>query len=229
MPVRAQAKPLRSADHDALVGELHHATHNLLHRMRYWTSLLESERLGDSGAEALNELRLSLDGLQGLVGATMDLLRPSEVRTIAIPAGDILRSVALRFRAAATADALARLAGAATTLVDPAVLDRALAALVEAVHPVTYDHGAAAVVAELRGVAADEDAALAPALAVTVESRGRADGEAGDETVLHADVHLALARKLLAEIGCGCSWSRDRSRVRVEIVLPLEAHRQRAK
>jgi len=203
-----------------LMGEVRHATGNLLHRMRYWTSLLEGEALGGPAAEAVTELRSSLDGLQQLIARTMELLRPSSVRPVAIPADDIARAVAIRF--GIDPDSAPPLAqprsciGPRHVLVDPALLDRALTILSE-VFPTRLDGREPGFVLD-RGQSDVENPTL---LTVQVEVSRRASLESDPYAPVHHDVNLALAGKLLAETACACTATESEGLVRLVITLPF--------
>ena len=219
-----QGRGLQAAGGDGLLmGEVSHATGNLLHRMRYWTSMLEAETLRGPAAEAVTELRSSLDGLQQLIARTMELLRPSDVRAIAIPVDDVVGTLAIRFGVDA-GQALATAPGASAwpfpVLVDPALLDRGLILLAEAFE--RDPEGAEAGFSIDRG---DPGPETPPLLMVRMRARRRASLRSDPYAPVHHDVNLALATKLLGETGCICTAFESDGIVRLVISLPLEAAR----
>jgi len=202
---------------DSLLGDLRHATGNLLQRMRYWTSLLEGEALGVHGAEAVAELRSSFDGLQALVTGTMELLRTSEVRHIAIRAADLVRAIELRFETRSDA---ASLSSDAQVFADAALLDRALTLVSEVVLPLGADAPCPASTV-IAGVDASDASSVR--LRVTVQAYCARLDRSELYGVIREEMNLALAKKLLAETGCSFTWARHEGIVSFEIALPLAA------
>jgi len=218
MPVVAQREQgLPALDGDGLLmGEVRHATGNLLHRLRYWTSLLEGEPLGGPAAQAVTEIRSSLDGLQQLIARTMELLRPSTVRCIAIPTDDIARAIAIRFGFECAVTAALNGAEASRVLVDPALLDRALTILAEVFAPRLDGQDDGFVIGSDRSP--DTNASLT----IQMKAKPRASAESDPYASVHHDVNLALARKLLAETGCSCAAHESDGVFQLAIALPLD-------
>ncbi|RMD84501.1 MAG: hypothetical protein D6815_04065, partial [Candidatus Dadabacteria bacterium] len=133
--IRLEDPAVGTSDSGRLIGEVSHAAGNLVHRMYYWTAILEDRREPADGEEAVRELRETLAGLHRLVKRTMDLLRPVKLRLIEVAGRDVLRSIALRLGAAPSEEETAACEQAldAMIAVDPVQLDRALGLLGEAV------------------------------------------------------------------------------------------------
>ena len=94
--VRLEDPETGPGDSGRLIGEVSHAAGNLVHRMYYWTGVLEEQPEPTDSDEAVRELRDTLGGLHQLVKRTMDLLRPVKLHLINVAAAELFRSVAIR-------------------------------------------------------------------------------------------------------------------------------------
>jgi hypothetical protein len=116
-----------------LIGEVSHAAGNLIHRMYYLTGVIERDPRQGNPADALAQIRESLESLHQLLNRAFALVRPVEVRPLPIAATDLLKSLVSRF-GESSSDAppalIAQLSGYDVG-VDPAHLDRALNVLAE--------------------------------------------------------------------------------------------------
>jgi hypothetical protein len=132
------------SDGNRLLGEVNHAAGNIVHRMYYWTALLEEEPESSEAAEAVACLKSSLGELHQLVNRAFELMRPVEARPIQVGACDLANSIALRLgvELADPTNCLAdpMLAGAEVQI-DPVQLDKAIGMLRETLSAVSEDNG----------------------------------------------------------------------------------------
>jgi len=219
-----------SVDDGRLIGDVNHAAGNLVHRMYYWTGVLEEEPAGIDAAEAVEQLKDSLGELHRLVNRTMDLVRPIEARPLVVAANDVVTSVGLRLGCRPLDDA-----GAAVVeelahyevSVDPNQLDRAIGMLGEAFIQPKGPNDADPPISTLEPriqypIEDNEDAPTVLVLECTVASDpGRVD-ERVDSVA--AAVSLALATRLLAVVDWRAMIDVDEEgKRRLTILVPITA------
>lgn len=131
-----------------LLSELSHSLGNIIHRMYYWTGVLEDAVLEDASSEdaapeddAVLEIKSSLASLHEIIGRTMELVRPVAAHPVTASPADLELSIARRFdcvpsRADADSGNADSLSGLATpVMVDPQLLGRVLALIGELACP----------------------------------------------------------------------------------------------
>ena len=145
MTVVAESKDVEAAEqHEQtrLIGEVNHATGNLVQRMLYWTAVLEEGARSADASAAVDQLKESLGELHSLVNRTMDLVRPVDGERIQVGVVDLVEAFGLRFGAGgdrvwAGNPSLRSDCSNAYVEVDPIQLDKALGMLAEATAPKT--------------------------------------------------------------------------------------------
>lgn len=219
-----------SADDGRLIGDVNHAAGNLVHRMYYWTGVLEEEPAAINAAEAVEQLKNSLGELHRLVNRTMDLVRPIEARPLVVAANDVVTSVGLRLgtrpldeAGAAVLDELAHY----EVSVDPNQLDRAIGMLGEAfVQPKgPEDTDIPVSTLDLFIQEPLKDTEVAPTVLV-LECSVAGDPNRVDERVdsVSAAVSLALATRLLAVVDWRAMIDVDEEgKRRLTILVPIVA------
>jgi hypothetical protein len=225
------------ADDGRLMGEVSHAAGNIIHRLYYWAGVLE-EHAGGNGPsrEAIREFKESLGELHRLVKRALDLQRPVKLRPIPIASGDVVRSIALRFRKSELDFPSTRSTelDAWDTIIDPVQLDRAIGMLEEAVNG-RGDVASMEMTAIIEHGDTGTDARpLDPAdagPALRVDCRARRAGDASDAAHLQAseEVCVALAMKLLHAFKWNVDVRNDGHTLHLLIVMPLVASRRDAK
>ena len=219
--VRLEDPEAGPADAGRLIGDVSHAAGNLVHRMYYWTAVLEEQPAEQSGEEAVRELRDTLSGLHRLVKKTMDLLRPIKLRLITVAGRDLVRSMALRLGAVPGEDELEKFASDLETeiLVDPVQLDRALGLVADA-----FAREAGGRHEIWLGKVGDG----VPAVRIESSLDASVGGETSEPTRVDKEVGLALARKIFLALGwqadvldCGKNKS-------LSVVVPLVAPARKA-
>jgi hypothetical protein len=216
----AESAAASEAEDGSLIREARHAAGNLVHRMYYWTGLLEDAALDASASEALAELRTSLAGLHRLVGRTMDLVRPVHVATIDASVADVVTSVLQRF---GRGDALIELPEDVRTSkirVDPILVDRAIGMLAELIPCSNADEAAGNIAPAAVRVLAQP---TLHGLLIEVQSQpsaARVDPSQGTGT----EIGVALARKLLAPLGWTVSVSETERAIALRIFVPVRDH-----
>jgi hypothetical protein len=183
------------SDDGRLMGDVSHAAGNIIHRMYYWAGVLEERGPeGSASREAIRELKDSLGELHRLVKRALDLQRPVKPRPIPIAAGDVVRSIALRFQASGVdiPQAVSAELDAVEAFVDPVQLDRAIGMLEEALVG-CRDVDSVDMKAALDSSVSDGNGVL------QVECVAHCKVEAGGTIQPHAseEVCIALASKLL--------------------------------
>jgi hypothetical protein len=210
-----------------LIGEVSHAAGNLIHRMYYLTGVIEREPQAGSPADALAQIRESLESLHQLLNRAFALVRPFEVRPLPVAATDLLKSLALRFgenSREAPAALIAQLSGYDVG-VDPAHLDRALNVLAEGLglsrRGMNGTEPAGWTVSVLRG---SDDAALETEhLAVDLQIRSSPDRpELLSEGVQRA-VGLAMAERVFGLFGWAMRIDNSTRPQRVRLLAPIHA------
>ena len=215
--LKLDAPVLAGSEASRLLGDVNHAAGNLVHRMYYWTSLLEEEPGAANSGEVVDELKRSLGELHRLVNRAMDLVRPVEARPIPVAAGDLVKSIALRLGVEPPADTACRLGDSveAQVLVDPVQLDRAVGMLAELLP------------GEKAGITCGVSAAYAAADAAAGEGGERFDFVAswpaceGPSDSTSHDVAVALAGKLLAIFGWRLSVESGEDGPHASISIPF--------
>jgi hypothetical protein len=203
---------------EELIREVRHAAGNLVQRMHYWTVLIEDQNTAAAAAESLAGLRTSLDSLHRLIVRSLDLLRTTELRPVSMPLADVVKGVTIRFGAPDGIDARdATAARVREVALDPLALERAVTMLAEALGAGPATNGRAAA-----GVTIIEDAADG---AAELSLEWTADPQRADDpfTHVHARLALALALKLLDELGLATMVERHDDVVVVRITFPLRA------
>lgn len=211
-----------------LFGEVNHQAGNLVHKIYYWTNVLE-EAAADAdaadGAQAAASLRSLLGELHGLLGRTLELMRPVKARPMLVPLADLVCSVRNRLGACAEADAQTietlRVLGNHQALIDPLQIDRAFGMLEESF-------------AERAGANSNTDSFL-----LTVSRAGRADNSVSAAYAVEirceapfklapdarnpvaATVGAALACKLLEVVGWRVELVDEAALRRLTIFVPL--------
>ena len=207
-----------------LFAEVSHEVGNLVHKMYYWTAILEEDGQDLQSAEIAGHMRASLGELHGLVSRTMDLLRPVKARPILICLEDLCQSLCTRFGVSTDSctEALAQLGGR-QALVDPLQVDRAVGMLVEAF-------------ARRRGANSDADTLLLT-LQSSLASKDSLDrGETAEirceakfdilvdeRDAVAGAVGAALAQRLLEVVGWKVSIDDQPSIRTLTILIPLSA------
>jgi hypothetical protein len=187
------------SDGNRLLGEVNHATGNLVHRMYYWTAILEEEPGSENAGEAVESLKSSLGELHRLVNRAFELMRPVEARPIPVAASDLAQSIAMRLgvNLADPDDFLSDPASAAAEVqIDPVQLDKAVGMLRETLDSVSEDNGLSPL--EIRPMHRNGRRRLERdgfVLRCRIY-RDEVVGEPRDSTV--QDVAIALATKLLS-------------------------------
>lgn len=140
--------PAAAEPDEQLLFELSHSLGNIIHRMYYWTGVLEDAGLEDATSEyaapeddAVLEIKSSLASLHEIIGRTMELVRPVASHPVTASAADLELSIGRRFDCvpscpdadSGNADSLAGLATPVT--VDPQLLGRVLALIGELACP----------------------------------------------------------------------------------------------
>ncbi len=212
-----------SQDDGRLIGDVNHAAGNLVHRMYYWTGILEEEPTSTDAAEAVEQLKDSLGELHRLVNRTMDLVRPIEARPLVVAVNDVVTSIGLRLgcrpldaAGSAILDDLSHF----EVSIDPNQLDRAIGMLGEA-----FTQPKVLSTLDLHIQRPLQDTPAAPTVLVlecTVESDpGRIDERVDSVT---AAVSLALATRLLAVVDWRAMIDVDEEgKRRLTILVPIVA------
>lgn len=187
------------SDGNRLLGEVNHAAGNIVHRMYYWTAILEEEPGAEGAGEAVESLKSSLGELHRLVNRAFELMRPVEARPIPVAASDLAQSIALRLGVdlADPEEFLGDQASAtAEVQIDPVQLDKAVGMLREILDSVSEDNGLSPL--EIRPMHRNGRRRLERegfVLRCRIY-RDEVVGEPRDSTI--QDVAIALATKLLS-------------------------------
>jgi hypothetical protein len=140
--------PAAAEPDEQLLSELSHSLSNIIHRMYYWTGVLEDAVLEDATSadtapedDAVLEIKSSLGSLHEIIGRTMELVRPVASHPVTASAADLELSIGRRFdcvrlRSDADSGSADSLSGLATPVtVDPQLLGRVLALIGELACP----------------------------------------------------------------------------------------------
>ncbi|MBC8293928.1 MAG: hypothetical protein H8E45_12340 [Proteobacteria bacterium] len=140
--------PAAAEPDEQLLSELSHSLGNIIHRMYYWTGVLEDAVLEDATSEgaapedsapeddAVLEIKSSLASLHEIIGRTMELVRPVESHPVTASAADLELSIGRRFDCVPPGSDADCLSGLATPVtVDPQLLGRVLALIAELAGP----------------------------------------------------------------------------------------------
>ncbi len=214
--VRLEEPEAGPRDSGRLIGDVSHAAGNLVHRMYYWTAILEEQPAESDGEEAVRELRETLGGLHRLVKKTMDLLRPVKLRLITVAGRDLVRSMALRLGAVPSEEEMTEHAAALENeiAVDPVQLDRALGLVAEAFPLDAGGRHTVTITTTSSGVPAIAiDSSLEPVAGVEVSEPDRVDKEVG----------VALARKIFLALGWQADLFDTGKTKSLSVVVPLGA------
>jgi hypothetical protein len=211
-----------------IFGDVNHQAGNLVHKIYYWTTVLE-EAAGEAdtadGAHAAASLRALLGELHGLLGRTLELLRPVNARPMLVPLGDLVTSVRNRLGAGTDADeqTTAALAAFAThqVLIDPLQIDRAFGMLEEsfAARAGANSNTDSLLLTIRRAPAADNSVGDACSVEIRCEARFELAPDARNPVA--ATVGAALACKLLEVIGWRVELVDEPVLRRLTIFVPL--------
>ncbi len=148
LAVQPPVLPAAAEPNEQLLSEVSHSLGNIIHRMYYWTGVLEDAVLEDATSEdaapeddAVLEIKSSLASLHEIIGRTMELVRPVAAHPVTASAADLELSIGRRFdcvplRPDADSSSADSLSGLATPVtVDPQLLGRVLALIGELACP----------------------------------------------------------------------------------------------
>ncbi len=140
--------PAAAEPDEQLLSEVSHSLGNIIHRMYYWTGVLEDTVLEDATSadtapedDAVLEIKSSLASLHEIIGRTLELLRPVASHPVTATAADLELSIGRRFdcvppRSDADSSNADSLSGLDTPVtVDPQLLGRVLALIGELACP----------------------------------------------------------------------------------------------
>ncbi len=153
LAARTPVLPVAAEPAEHLLSELSHSLGNIIHRMYYWTGVLEDAVLEDATSEdaapedaapeddAVLEIKSSLASLHEIIGRTMELVCPVAAHPVTASAADLELSIGRRFDCVpprpdadpSSADSLSGLATPVT--VDPQLLGRVLGLIGELACP----------------------------------------------------------------------------------------------
>jgi hypothetical protein len=119
-----------------MFAEIDHDFGNIVHRMYYWSEVLEDKAAADpDGTEAVSELKEALTELHILLGRVMEFFKPVEMHLFSLPVEDLVARVSCRVGCANAVglDSLSvRSLLSREVEVDPMQLDRAIDMVAEA-------------------------------------------------------------------------------------------------